>query len=161
MPCLSVYQDTQSRSLLLSLSECARNAKNQCIVRWRRLLTFPIHQKLFLNVYLLLCSCSLPVWFSMLHPLADLSPVICKIGNDLSYITVSSHSLIYVSADKSPYLAVIYDVNSKSHSMYLIRRTTPLVRQRIGRYAMPRKTSYLNVLSWEYFDPFRTMMMKV
>ena len=61
----------------------------------------------------------------MLHPLADLSPVICRCGTELSYVSVSTQHIVFVSEDTSPYLAVVYDVESRCHSMYLIRRAMP------------------------------------
>lgn len=69
----------------------------------------------------------LPVWFSMLHPLADLSPVISRIGTDLNYLSDSAYHMVYASSQSSPYLTVVYDSNAKTHSMHLIRRTTPQV----------------------------------
>jgi len=72
-------------------------------------------------------SAALPVWFSMLHPLADISPVICRSGSELNYVSTSSKHIVYVSSELSPYISIIYDMNSKSHSLFLIRRTTPQV----------------------------------
>ena len=69
----------------------------------------------------------LPIWFSMLHPLADLSPVISRTGDELSYVSDSVHHMVYASSQSSPYLTVVYDTVAKTHSMHLVRRTTPQV----------------------------------
>lgn len=69
----------------------------------------------------------LPVWFSMLHPLADISPVVSRVGHELSYVTDCVHHLVYVSSNSPPYMAVVYNTSTRCHAMYLVRRTTPEV----------------------------------
>lgn len=65
---------------------------------------------------------STPVWYSMLHPLDEVSPVISRSGARLFYVMDKLHQLVFTCDD--PAIAVTYDVNTGQHSVWSIRRAT-------------------------------------
>lgn len=69
-------------------------------------------------------SPSLPVLFSMLHPLDEVTPVICHTGGStitskVSFVTESSQQIVFTS--EQPSLVVIYDKMISAHSVWSLR----------------------------------------
>ncbi|ELT93542.1 hypothetical protein CAPTEDRAFT_175155 [Capitella teleta] len=68
----------------------------------------------------------LPIFFSMLHPLDEVTPVICHTGlgvsSKTSFMTQVSHQVVFTC--EQPSLLVIYDKASSSHSVWGLRMAT-------------------------------------
>ena len=68
------------------------------------------------------------VLFSMLHPLDEVAPVICKTGGNTSlskvaFVTESSQKLVFTSEE--PSLVMTYDKILGVHAVWTLRRAKP------------------------------------
>ncbi|XP_034943915.1 anaphase-promoting complex subunit 1 [Chelonus insularis] len=69
---------------------------------------------------------SLPVAFSLTHPLDEICPVLIKHGG-VNYMRDSNLKIVFTSTE--PSLAVIYDTKTGLHSVYKIRKASSEERQ--------------------------------
>ncbi len=72
----------------------------------------------------------LPVLFTMLHPLDEVAPVICRTGGPsnaakVSFVTETSQKIVFASDE--PSLLVTYDRVLGAHSVWTLRRAKPEV----------------------------------
>ncbi|KAK0085319.1 hypothetical protein PV325_005429 [Microctonus aethiopoides] len=71
-------------------------------------------------------SSTLPIAFSLTHPLDEICPVLIKHGG-VNYMCESNQQIVFTSAE--PSLAVVYDTKNGLHSVYKIRKASMEERQ--------------------------------
>ncbi|XP_063980252.1 anaphase-promoting complex subunit 1 [Diachasmimorpha longicaudata] len=69
---------------------------------------------------------TLPIAFSLMHPLDEICPLLMKHGT-ITYMCEPTQQIVFTSS--SPSLAVIYDTKTGLHSVYKIRKATLDERQ--------------------------------
>ncbi|XP_066251923.1 anaphase-promoting complex subunit 1 [Euwallacea similis] len=61
--------------------------------------------------------------FSLTHPLDDVCPVAISRNLSITRLMVNNYKLVYTS--ENPSICMVYDVNTKEHSVYKIRKVRP------------------------------------
>uniref|UniRef100_A0A6I8P4H6 Anaphase-promoting complex subunit 1 n=1 Tax=Ornithorhynchus anatinus TaxID=9258 RepID=A0A6I8P4H6_ORNAN len=85
----------------------------------------------------------LPTMFSMLHPLDEITPLVCKSGGPFGpsrvrYVADGSVRIVFLNAD--PSVVMTYDAVQGSHSIWALRRVKPEEQNVVLKFSEPGVT---------------------